>query len=80
MFKRFNELNKWEKGGLIFGVSEMLLGVGMIIYGTVQEQKILKQLAEQNEYKSRVDEIIGESNEILDELLKATEITDNKED
>ncbi len=80
MFKRFNELNKWEKGGLIFGVSEMLLGVGMIIYGTVQERKILKQLAEQNEYKSRVDEIIGESNEILDELLKATEITDNKED
>lgn len=65
MFKRFNELNKWEKGGLIFGVSEMLLGVGMIIYGTVQERKILKQLAEQN----RVDEIIEETNEILDELL-----------
>ena len=64
MFKRFNELNKWEKGGLIFGVSEMLLGVGMIIYGTVQERKILKQLAEQN----RVDEIIEETNEILDEL------------
>ena len=80
MFKRFNELNKWEKGGLIFGVSEMLLGVGMIIYGTVQERKILKQLAEQNEYESRVNQIIGESNEILDELLKATGTTENKED
>ena len=80
MFKRFNEMNKWEKGGLIFGVSEMLLGVGMIIYGTVQERKILKQLAEQNEYKNRVDQIIGESNEILDELLKATGTTENKED
>ena len=80
MFKRFNEMNKWEKGGLIFGVSEMLLGVGMIVYGTVQERKILKQLAEQNEYKNRVDQIIGESNEILDELLKATGTTENKED
>jgi len=80
MFKRFNEMNKWEKGGLIFGVSEMLLGVGMIIYGTVQERKILKQIAEQYEYENRVDQIIGESNEILDELLKATGTTENKED
>jgi len=80
MFKRFNEMNKWEKGGLIFGVSEMLLGVGMIIYGTVQERKILKQIAEQYEYENRVNQIIGESNEILDELLKATGTTENKED
>ena len=69
MFKKFNELNKCEKFGLIFGVSEMLLGVGMIIYGTVQERKLLKEFAEQN----RVDEIIDETNEIIDELL-------NKED
>ena len=80
MFKRFNEMNKWEKGGLIFGVSEMLLGVGMIIYGTVQERKMLKQIAEQYEYENRVNQIIGESNEILDELLKNTGTTENKED
>ena len=65
MFKKFNELNKWEKAGLIIGVSEMLIGAGMVIYGTVQERKILKQLAEQN----GVDEIIEETKEILDELL-----------
>ena len=65
MFRKFNELNKWEKAGLIIGVSEMLIGAGMVIYGTVQERKILKQLAEQN----GVDEIIEETKEILDELL-----------
>lgn len=69
MFKRFNELKKWEKAGLIFGLTEMAVGVGMIIYGTIQERKILKELAAQNEYKNRVDQIIGETNEILDELL-----------
>ena len=65
MFKKFDELKKWEKASLIIGLTEMAVGVGMIIYGTIQERKILKELAEQN----RVDEIIEETNEILDELL-----------
>ena len=69
MFKKFDELKKWEKAGLIFGLTEMAVGVGMIIYGTIQERKILKELAEQN----RVDEIIEETNEILDELLNEEE-------
>jgi hypothetical protein len=69
MFKKINELNKYEKVSLIFAASEMLLGVGMIIYGTVQERRILKELAEQN----RVDEIIEETNEIIDELLNNEE-------
>ena len=65
MLKKFNELNKCEKKKLIFRVSGTFLGLGMIIYGRVQVQKILKELVEQN----GVDEIIEETNEILDALL-----------
>ena len=68
MFKRFNELKKWEKASLIFGLTEMAVGMGMIIYGTIQENKILKEMKRNN----LVDEIINDTNKILDELDEIT--------
>ena len=69
MFKKFNELKKWEKASLIFGLTKMAVGVGMVIYGTIQERKTLKELANQN---NLVDEIINDTNKILDELDELT--------
>ena len=68
MFKRFNELKKWEKASLIFGLTEMAVGMGMIIYGTIQENKILREMKRNN----LVDEIINDTNKILDELDEIT--------
>ena len=68
MFKKFNELKKWEKASLIFGLTEMAVGMGMIIYGTIQENKILKEMKRNN----LVDEIINDTNKILDELDEIT--------
>ena len=68
MFKRFNELKKWEKASLIFGLTEMAVGMGMIVYGTIQENKILKEMKRNN----LVDEIINDTNKILDELDEIT--------
>ena len=68
MFKKFNELKKWEKASLIFGLTEMAVGLGMIIYGTIQENKILKEMKRNN----LVDEIINDTNKILDELDEIT--------
>lgn len=68
MFKRFNELKKWEKASLIFGLTEMAVGMGMIVYGTIQENKILKEMRRNN----LVDEIINDTNRMLDELDEIT--------
>jgi hypothetical protein len=68
MFKKFDELKKWEKASLIFGLTEVAVGVGMVIYGTIQERKILKEMKQNN----LVDEIINDTNKILDELDEIT--------
>lgn len=69
----WNNLNKWEKAGLIIGSIECVAGFTVAMYAHIKCKK-------ESEEIRRVDQIIEESNEILDELMKATGTTENKED
>ena len=68
MFKKFNELTKMEKVNLGITGLTVLAGLGLWIYGSIEEMKALKEFAEVNEQ-------ILKDNEYLDYLLKDTGTT-----
>lgn len=69
----FKDLNKFEKAGLIIGGIECVAGFAIAMYAHIKCKK-------ESEEIRRVNRIVEESNEILDELMKATGTTENKED
>ena len=68
MFKKFNELTKMEKVNLGITGLTVLAGLGLWIYGSIEEKKALKEIAEVNNQ-------ILKDNEDLNDLLKNTGTT-----
>ena len=69
MLKRyFESLNKMEKINLGITGLTVVAGAALWIYGAIEEKKCLKEIAEFNEQKEMVDEV-------LNELLKTTGTT-----
>ena len=69
----FNNFSKMEISGIIASGIGVAAGLGIAVYTHFKCKK-------ESEEIERIDEIIKESNEILDELLKATGTIENKED
>ena len=74
MLKRyFESLNKIEKINLGVTGLTVVAGAALWIYGAIEEKKILKEIAEFNEQKEMVDEVLNElckeaREEIINEL------------
>ena len=79
MLKRyFESLNKMEKINLGITGLTVVAGAALWIYGAIEEKKILKEMAEFNEQKEMVDEVLNElCKEVREEIINELE---NKED
>ena len=62
MFKKFDELTKLEKINLGVTGLTVLAGIGLWIYGSIEEKKALKEIAEVN---NQITEDMNTLNEIL---------------
>lgn len=79
MLKRyFESLNKMEKINLGITGLTVVAGAALWIYGAIEEKKTLKEIAEFNEQKEMVDEVLNElCAEVREEIINELE---NKED
>ena len=79
MLKRyFESLNKVEKINLGITGLTVVAGAALWIYGAIEEKKTLKEIAEFNEQKEMVDEVLNElCAEVREEIINELE---NKED
>lgn len=79
MLKRyFESLNKMEKINLGITGLTVVAGAALWIYGAIEEKKTLKEIAEFNEQKEMVDELLNElCAEVREEIINELE---NKED
>ena len=70
MLKRyFESLSKMEKINLGITGLTVVAGAALWIYGTIEEKKVLKEIAEFNDQ-------VAKDNEELNELLKNTGLTE----